>query len=170
MMKTVPAKTVYLEMLEPPEQVAAAPIEGVEVIWSKRPEIEFYRTLYDLVGRDWHWLERTRMTDGELSAIIHDDLVEFHVLYVNGEPAGFCELDCRTQNQVQVMYFGLAPRFIGQGLGKYFLNWVARKAWSKEPQRVWLHTCDMDHQAALPNYKKAGFVVFDEKTIDHVIA
>ena len=166
-MKTVSVKTIYLEMLAPPEQVVPPPVEGVEVVWEKKPKIAFYRNLYDLVGRDWHWLERKRVTDDELSDIIHDERVEMHVLYVGGEPAGFGELDLRTEDQVQLMYFGLVPRFIGQGFGKYFLNWITLKAWSKARKRVWLHTCEMDHKAALPNYLKAGFVVFDEKMIDH---
>jgi GNAT superfamily N-acetyltransferase len=168
-MKTVAVKTTYLEMLDPPQTVIPPPVEGVEVIRVDKPRIAFYRELYDSVGRDWHWLERKRLADDELSAIIHDKLVEFHVLYVAGEPAGFCELDLRTENQVQLMYFGLVPEFIGRGLGKYFLNWIVRKAWFSGPQRVWLHTCELDHQAALPNYRKAGFVVFDQKTIDHGI-
>ncbi len=170
-MKTVPVKTIYLEMLDRPDHAAVPPpTEGVDVIWTKKPTIASYRALYDSVGRDWRWLERKCMADDRLSAIIHDDLVELYVLYVDKEPAGFGELDRRTENQVQLMYFGLLPRFIGRGLGKYFLSWIVRKAWSSEPKRVWLHTCTLDHQAALPNYLKAGFVVFDEKTGDHEIA
>jgi hypothetical protein len=26
--------------------------------------------------------------------------------------------------------------------------------------RVWLHTCSLDHPAALPNYMKRGFTLF----------
>ena len=54
------------------------------------------------------------------------------------------------------------PDFIGQGLGKWFLQWTIDKAWSYSPQRIWLHTCTLDHPAALPMYKKAGFEVFKE--------
>ena len=168
-MKVIPVKTTFLEMFSRPKEVIAPPRERTEVVWERKPPIAFYRTLYDSVGRDWQWLERKRLTDDELSVTIHDDRVEIHVLYVDGEPAGFGELDRRIENRVQLMYFGLAARFFGQGLGKYFLNWVVHKAWSSEPERVWLHTCSLDHQAALPNYLKAGFVVFDEQTTDHEI-
>jgi GNAT superfamily N-acetyltransferase len=53
--------------------------------------------------------------------------------------------------------------FIGQGLGKYFLQWAIDKAWSYQPTRLWLHTDTLDHPAALPNYQKAGFVVYKEE-------
>ena len=59
----------------------------------------------------------------------------------------------------------MMPDFIGQGLGKWFLQWTINKAWSYQPRRFWLHTCTLDHAAALPTYKKAGFVQFKEEAI-----
>lgn len=56
------------------------------------------------------------------------------------------------------------PEFIGQGLGKFFLRWAIERAWGYAPRRLWLHTCSLDHPAALPNYLKAGFAVFKETT------
>jgi GNAT superfamily N-acetyltransferase len=55
------------------------------------------------------------------------------------------------------------PDFIGQGLGKYFLQWTIDKAWGYQPRRFWLHTCTLDHPAALPNYQKAGFAIYHEE-------
>jgi GNAT superfamily N-acetyltransferase len=52
------------------------------------------------------------------------------------------------------------PEYIGQGLGKYFLQWTIERAWSYQPRRFWLHTCTLDHPAALPNYEKAGLVIY----------
>jgi GNAT superfamily N-acetyltransferase len=62
--------------------------------------------------------------------------------------------------------FGLMPEFIGKGLGKYFLRWTVDKAWSYNPRRFWLHTCTKDHPAALPNYLKAGFAIYNEELKD----
>jgi hypothetical protein len=59
--------------------------------------------------------------------------------------------------------FGLIPEFIGQGPGRYFLQWPIDKAWTYQPRRFWLHTCTKDHPAALPNYLKAGFCVYQER-------
>ena len=58
--------------------------------------------------------------------------------------------------------------FIGQGLGKYFLQWTIDKAWSYQPKQFWLHTCTLDHPVALPNYLKAGFTIFKEVVKDEV--
>jgi GNAT superfamily N-acetyltransferase len=164
-MKTIPVRTFYLQMHGPPEARISPPREGIEVVRMERPEIGFYRTLYDVVGRNWNWINRKLMSDDELRALIHDERVEFHVLYVEQAPAGFCEMDRRVDGEVELVYFGLAPDYIGQGLGRYFLHRILLQAWSYAPKRVWLHTCELDHEAALPTYRKAGLVVYDERVI-----
>jgi GNAT superfamily N-acetyltransferase len=49
------------------------------------------------------------------------------------------------------------PEFIGRGWGKHLLTRAVLSAWDLGTQRVWLHTCTLDHPAALPNYLKRGF-------------
>src|SRR5205085_5112558 len=95
--------------------------------------------------------------------IIRDPLDEVHVLHVDGTPAGFAELDRRTNDEIELVHFGLMPGFLGQGLGKFFLQWTIDKAWSYRPRRFWLHTCTLDHPVALPNYLKAGFAIYKEE-------
>ena len=56
----------------------------------------------------------------------------------------------------------MIPEFIGQGLGKYLLSQAIAKAWELQPQRIWLHTCSLDHPHALGNYLKRGFQIFKE--------
>ncbi|NQT13197.1 MAG: GNAT family N-acetyltransferase [Planctomycetes bacterium] len=168
-MKTVPVKTSYLQMFAPPERDVPPPTNGVDVIRANPPTVGYYRFLYEAVGSNWNWIERTRMSDEELVAIIHDPRVEFYVLYVHGSPAGFCEMDRRAGGEVQLMYFGLMAEFIGRGLGGYFLNWNLRQAWTYSPRRVWLHTCDLDHKSALPVYQRGGLVVYDERVVNQTV-
>jgi len=84
---------------------------------------------------------------------------------VDGKPAGFAELDRRQPNEIELVQFGLMPDYIGRGLGKWFLQWTIDKAWSYQPKRFWLHTCTLDHAAALPNYLRAGFTIFKQEAI-----
>jgi GNAT superfamily N-acetyltransferase len=107
-----------------------------------------------------------KVTDAAFAAIIHDSRDEVHVLMVDGVPAGFAELDRRTEGDIELVQFGLMPEFIGQGLGRHFLQWTIDKVWSCHPRRFWLHTCTKDHPAALPNYLKAGFTVYKEEVKD----
>lgn len=155
----------YLEMLRRSQQVVPAPRDGLTVLHVETPSVPYYRFLYDAVGKEYHWLSRKKLSDDDLAAILNDPLNELHVLHVDGSPAGFAELDRRKADEVELVQFGLIANFIGQGLGKWFLRWTIDKVSSYQPRRFWLHTCTLDHSAALPTYKKAGFVQYEEKKI-----
>jgi GNAT superfamily N-acetyltransferase len=78
------------------------------------------------------------------------------VAYVAGTPAGYCELERQPDAAVELVYFGLLPRFIGQGLGGTLLTAAITRAWEMGAQRVWLHTCTLDHPQALANDQARG--------------
>ena len=164
-MEMVEVTVHYLEMLAPSNRSIPAPREGLTILHIPSPTVPYYRSLYNAVGKDFNWLSRRKMSDDALAAIIGDPRDELQVLHVDGTPAGFAELDRRQPHEIELVQFGLMPEFIGQGFGKWFLQWTIDKAWSYDPKRFWLHTCTLDHAAALPNYLKAGFVQFKQEAI-----
>ena len=155
-------KTTYLQMFAHSRRTVQPPRAGLAVAHAKKPPVAYYRFLYDAVGREYDWTSRRKLSDAELAALLNDPRLEVHVLMVDGVPAGFAELDRRTEGEVELVQFGLMSDFIGQGLGKYFLQWTIDKAWSYGPKQFWLHTCTKDHPAALPNYLEAGFAIYKE--------
>lgn len=163
--KLVDVTVYYLEMLAPSQREVPTPPHGLAVLHARTPSVPYYRCLYDSVGKDHHWLSRRKLSDAELAAILHDPMNELHVLHIDGSPVGFAELDRSQPDEIELVQFGLMPDFTGQGLGTWFLQWTIDKAWSYQPKRFWLHTCSLDHPAALPLYKKAGFVAFKEEVI-----
>jgi GNAT superfamily N-acetyltransferase len=156
-------KTTYLQMFTRPERVVPPPREGLAVVHAKKPTVTYYRFLYDGVGCDYDWPRCRKLSDAELAALLNDLRLEVHVLMADGVPAGIAELDWRTEGEIELVQFGLMPEFIGQGLGRDFIQWAIDKAWSYGPRRFWLHTCTKDHPAALPNYLKAGFTTYKEE-------
>lgn len=158
--------TTYLQMFARPERVINPPREGLVVVHAKKPTVAYYRFLYDTVGRDYDWTTRKKLSDAELAALLNDPGLEVHVLMAEGVPAGFAELDRRIEGEIELVQFGLMPEFIGQGLGRYFLQWTIDKAWSYGHRRFWLHTCTKDHPVALPNYLKGGFAIYKQETKD----
>ena len=162
--KVLKTTVTYLEMRSPPGRPATpAPLGEFAILRAKQPTVSFYRYLYDTVGEAWNWSERRRFDDGALRAIIHDAKVEIYVLYAAGVPAGFVELDSRRAGEVEIAYFGLMPGFIGRGLGAYLLGWAVHQAWARAPERVWVHTCTLDHPRALSLYQRAGFVAYERR-------
>lgn len=168
-MPVIKTQTHYLQMFSPAEFEVSAPRPDLKISRVGSPSVDFYRGLYRRVGADFHWVDRLVMPDEALQAILDDEQVDVFVLTVGEEPAGYSELDRRVPGEVELAYFGLFPEATGQGLGKYLLSYTLRAAWSQRPHRVWVHTCDLDHPAALPNYLKAGFHIYDEVTVDQWI-
>ncbi len=158
----------YLEMTERP---ALPPVHlshetKIALLRAEQPSVAFYRFLYDRVGEPWLWWERRAMEDDELAEIIGDDLVEIYVLYANGVPAGFAELDGRQRPIVELAYFGLLPEFVGRGLGPHLLTAAIENAWRREPEKLTVNTNTLDHPKALPLYQRFGFKPVRQETRD----
>jgi len=156
----------YLEMLQKPADISTAPDpKHMSVRKINEPTLSFYRYLYCNIGQPWRWYERRVLSDDELTIIIHDPNVSVYVLYSQGSPAGYFELDGRIDSQIELAYFGLLPQFIGKGLGSWLLSRALVTAWHAKPKRVWVHTCNLDHPNALLCYQKAGFKAYRKEII-----
>lgn len=156
--------TWYLEMRARPVGEARRAPDGATLQRVASPPTHFYRYLYETVGGPWLWVERRRMSDEQLAAILGDPDVAVYVAYRGGAPVGYFELDATLAREVEVSYFGLMPHAIGSGLGRWLIDQAVRTAWSVEgAERVWVHTCSLDHERALANYEAAGFSRYDER-------
>lgn len=154
-----------LEMRVPPVGSVGAEPAGALLLRAADPPVDFYRYLYDRVGGPWLWYERRAMSDPALLALISDPKIELHVLYINGIPAGYGELDCRREDEVELAYFGLMPEFVGRRMGPWLLRQIVDRAWLHRPARVWVNTNSLDHPSALRTYKRVGFVPY--RQIEH---
>jgi ribosomal protein S18 acetylase RimI-like enzyme len=161
-----PARRTFLEMRSP-EQLVPFDFPEVDAAVRRLDQVpgSLYRYLYREVGRPWHWLDRWDWSDARVRAHLASGGIEIWMLTVAGTPAGWFELH-RTAHEVEICYFGLLPEFIGQRLGPALLSVAARQAWTSEPERVWLHTCSLDHPAAIGNYRRVGFVPYREEQFD----
>lgn len=147
-----------LEMRQAPSVPLPEPPEAdLRIDRAETPTVPFYRFLYNTIGEPWLWGDRRKLSDEEIRAILQHPLVELHVLYLGGEPVGYAELDRRVAGDIEVAYFGIRPEFTGRRLGTYLLSHAIQRAWTFRPDRVWIHTCTLDHPAALPLYRRSGF-------------
>ena len=163
-MNPIETTVTFLEMRARPERRAQAPLKPrATLMRAEAPPVHFYRDLYELVGKPWIWVNRRRMNDHDIAAAIHDPGVRIYVLYADGSPAGFAEFDMRKPHDIELTYFGLAPDFIGRGLGGFFLEQALSIAWDKAPRRVHVQTCTLDHPRALGLYQRSGFTPFRQE-------
>ena len=161
---TLELVTTRLELCSKPRHHKVSTIgRSLGLVHAKRLPLHFYRYLYDTVGSPYLWWERRELDDEALAAIVLDPKVEIHLLQVDGVPAGFAELDRRQPGEVELVYFGLVPEYVGQGLGITFLSKVVELAWQDdEVRRITVHACSTDHPRALLVYQRIGFQPYDE--------
>lgn len=149
----------YLEMLEEPLYERANAPEYI-LVECKANQPEFNKFLYSLVGKQWDWTDRLVWDDARWEQVVSSPDLRTWVAYCEGIVAGYFELH-KQGGDVEVLYFGLSPEFIGKGMGRPLLEDAIRQAWSWEGvSRVWVHTCSLDHPAALKNYERRGFKLY----------
>lgn len=170
MARRLTARVTRLEMTAPPPRRIPVPTgPKLAMMRAEAVPVHFYRYLYEQVGRPHHWLLRRDVSDAELATAIHSPETEIEVLYVDGAPAGFWELDLSGRpSRVEIRYFGLVPDFQGRGLSKFFLSAAIFAGWAHAPARLTINTNTLDSPRALALYQKLGFqpVGWSEEQVD----
>ena len=146
-----------LEMTAPPVPRPLPPSPLALVPW-RRPEPAKYRALFRRVGARWLWFSRLALDDDALRAITGDGVEVYVVADGAGVEVGMLELGFREAGVCELAYVGLVPELAGRGHGRWLLAQALMLAWRKGVARVHVHTCTLDHPAALPAYLRAGFV------------
>ena len=118
---------------------------------------ELFRELYARVGSAYRWHDRNEWTDAKVAERFSVQPVTLYLFTMDGERAGFYELERHDDGSVEIVLFGLIPEFAGRGLGRWLLADAVERAWSLGANRVWLHTCTLDSPVAIPNYLARGF-------------
>lgn len=149
-----------LEMTARPPRRAVPAVDGHSIRRVERPGLDWYRDLFRRVGTPWLWFSRLRLDDRALAALLHDPAVEVWALVADGNDEGLLELDFRKPGEVEVAFFGVTESLVGRGAGRRLMDAALERAWSASPRRVWLHTCTLDHPAALAFYRRSGFVPY----------
>jgi len=153
------AVVTYLEMrAQPALEVPASTLDLQRI---ENPTADRYRDLFRLVGAPWLWFSRLALDDEALAAIVRDPRVELYaVVDGNGRDAGMLELDFREPGQCELAFVGLVPELSGLGHGRWLLAEAVSRAWREGVTRVHVHTCSLDHPAALGAYRRAGFTPY----------
>jgi GNAT superfamily N-acetyltransferase len=149
-----------LEMRERP-RVRPTPPSPLSLVHWPAPATERYRTLFRRVGEPWLWFSRLVMSDADLRTILDNPRVEVYAATDrSGIELGMLELDFRVEATCELSYFGLVPEVTGKGNGGWLMGHALALAWRAGIERVWVHTCTLDHPAALGFYQRHGFVPY----------
>jgi GNAT superfamily N-acetyltransferase len=147
------AVVTYLEMTERPKP-RPLPASPLRLERWRDPEPARYRLLFERVGARWLWYSRLRMDDETLRR----ETAEVHAAVDrSGIEIGILELDFRREGECLIRFLGLVPELAGKGHGPWLFAQCLALAWRPAVRRVGVHTCTLDHPAALKAYLNAGF-------------
>jgi len=121
---------------------------------------------YKNIGKKHKWIDRLVWADVQWINYVSSEKVKTYVFKFKDDLAGFFELISHIEKkEVEIAYFGLLEEFQNKKLGSYLLSQAIQKSFKENIDRVWLHTCSLDHKNALNNYIARGMKIFKTETI-----
>jgi GNAT superfamily N-acetyltransferase len=157
-------RLVTITYLEMTSRAQVVPFRGARRLDVRRPggpDPDLNRRFYVEVGSEWSWHERLSWDRARWMVWLDRPEVETWIGCLAAAPVGYFELEAQPGGQVELVYFGLLPAFIGRGLGAELLHAAVERAWAVATSRVWVHTCTLDHPRALANYQSRGFRIYE---------
>ena len=149
-----------------------------DLVVSKKPSNEFIVELidpanfqlnkffYKNIGKKHRWFDRLVWTDKQWIDYTVDKKVKTYVLKKEKDLVGYYELIFHTeQNEIEIAYLGILEEYQNQKLGSFLLTSAIQSSFLLNPNRVWVHTCSLDHKNALDNYLSRGMKVFKKEKI-----
>ena len=129
-------------------------------------DFQLNKFFYKNIGKKHHWVDRLIWTENQWIEYTSNQKVKTYVLKKNDDLAGYFELIFhKDKNEVEIAYLGLLEEYLNKKLGSYLLSSAIKNSFLINPQRVWVHTCSLDHKNALINYIARGMKIFKKETI-----
>ena len=130
------------------------------------PNFQLNKFFYKNIGKKHKWVDRLIWTESQWIDYVSNKKVNTYVFKYKDDLAGFFELVFHLEKkEVEIAYFGLLEEFQEKKLGSYLLYQAIRKSFTENIDRVWVHTCSLDHKNALNNYVARGMKVFKTEII-----
>ena len=129
-------------------------------------DFKLNKFFYKNIGKSHHWVDRLVWTDRQWMNYTSDRSVKTFVLKKKDDLAGYFELIIhKDKKEVEIAYLGLLEEYHNQKLGSFLLSSAIRNSFKEKTNRVWVHTCSLDHKNALKNYLSRGMKIFKKETI-----
>ena len=149
-----------------------------DLVVSKKPSNEFIVELidpanfqlnkffYKNIGKKHRWFDRLVWTDKQWINYTVDKKVKTYVLKKEKDLVGYYELICHLDlNETEIAYLGVLEEYHNKKLGSFLLTSAIKNSFASNPNRVWVHTCSLDHKNALNNYISRGMKIFKKETL-----
>jgi len=130
-------------------------------------DFQLNKFFYKNVGNKHKWTDRLIWSENEWIRYVSSANIETYILKIENDLAGYFELiNHLNLKEIEIAYFGLLEEYHNKKLGGYLLSEAIKKSFFKKNiERVWVHTCTLDHKNALKNYIARGMKIYKKETI-----
>ena len=130
-------------------------------------DFQLNKFFYKQIGKNYQWVDRLIWTDKNWIEYVSSPNLFTFVLKNNDDIAGFFELMYHKDKlETEIVFFGLLKEYFGKKLGGYMLSEAIKKSFSYNVNRVWVHTCSLDHKNAIKNYLSRGMKIYNTETVN----
>ena len=121
---------------------------------------------YKNVGKKHKWIDRLVWEESKWIEYVSNKNVKTYIFKKEDDLVGFFELlEHAEKKEIEIAYFGLLEEYHNKRLGSYLLSMAIKKSFESKIDRVWLHTCSLDHKNALNNYMARGMKIFKTEIV-----
>jgi len=132
----------------------------------KPTNFQLNKFFYKNIGKDHQWVDRLVWSEKEWIDYVSSEKVKTYILKKNEDVCGYFELIFHAdKKEFEIAYFGLLKEYHNKKLGSFLLSFAIKKCFEQKINRVWVHTCSLDHDNALNNYLSRGMKIFKEETV-----
>ncbi len=122
---------------------------------------------YKNIGKNHKWVDRLVWSEEKWITYVSSEKVKTFVFKFKDDLVGFFELIFHQEkNEIEIAYFGILKEYQNKKLGSYLLTEAIKKSFENKVNRVWVHTCSLDHKNALRNYISRGMKIFKTEIIN----
>ena len=122
---------------------------------------------YKNIGNKHKWVDRLIWNEEQWINYVSSKNVKTYVLKSKNDLVGFFELiHHQEKKEVEIAYLGILEEFHNKKLGSYLLTEAIKISFKNKINRVWAHTCTLDHKNALNNYMTRGMKIFKTEIIN----
>ena len=130
-------------------------------------DFQLNKFFYKNIGKKHKWIDRLSWSEEKWISYVSNEKIKTYVLKNKNELVGFFELIFHLENnETEIAYLGLLEEYQNRNLGSYLLSEAIKKSFVNNINRVWLHTCSLDHKYALNNYKSRGMRIFKTEKLN----
>ena len=164
---TEEVKRSYLEINSLKDlQESEQPTEDYTVDLIEPTDFQLNKFFYKNIGKKHKWVDRLIWTENQWINHVSNKNVKTFVLKNKKDLVGFFELIIHYEKkEVEIAYFGILEEYQNKKLGSYLLSDAIKKSFQENVDRVWLHTCSLDHKHALKNYLSRGMKIFKSEIV-----